>query len=248
MNTSPNPNKISSIQQYPRPGNPKQIKQFLGLIGYYRRFIKDFSKHAKPLTNLLKKDTPFVWSSEQESSFEYFKNVLSTTPILQYPYFNRDFILTTEASNYAIGAILSQGEIGKDLPIAYTSRTLNKAECNYSTIEKELTAIVWAVQHFRPYLYGRKFLILTDHRPLTWLFNCKNPSSRLLRWRLKLEEYSYEIQYKPGRVNSNVDALSRNPIAMNLIKSSDFTKFYYENQDLPNIEIIREDISFSPKI
>lgn len=146
---------------------------------------------------------------------------------------------------------MSQGDIGKDLPIAYASRTLNNAETNYSVIEKELLAIVWAVHHFRPYLYGRTFLILTDHRPVTWLFNCKDPSSRLIRWRLKLEEYNYTIKYKPGRVNSNVDALSRNPVSMNIIKTcfpintetyTDFVKFHYENQNIPDIEIIKENI------
>lgn len=200
---SPNPEKIKAIKNYPIPTNPKQIKQFLGLIGYYRRFIKDFSKFAKPLTNLLKKDAPFIWSNEQDQSIEYFKNALIQAPILQYPDFSNEFLLTTDASNYAIGAILSQGDIGKDLPIDFASRTLNKAECNYSTIERELLAIIWATEHFRPYLYGRKFIILTDHRPLTWLFNCRNPNSRLMRWRLRLEEYIYEIRYKPGRVNSN---------------------------------------------
>lgn len=247
---SPNPDKIKALENYPTPQNPKQIKQFLGLIGYYRRFIKDFSKFAKPLTSLLKKDTLFLWTDEHESSFKHFKNILTKEPILQYPDFSEEFILTTDASNYAIGAILSQGQISQDLPIAYASRTLNKAECNYSTIERELLAIVWAVQHFRPYLYGRKFIILTDHRPLTWLFKCKDPSSRLIRWRLKLEEFSYEIRYKPGRINANVDALSRNPVQVNCQTENrkeeehynDFIKYHYENTKIPNISIIKENI------
>ena len=105
--------------------------------------------------------------------------------------------------------MLSQGPIGKDLPIAYTSRTLNKAEQNYSTTERELCAIIWGVKQFRPYLLGQEFNIITDHRALTWLFNVKDPGSRLTRWRLKLEEYQYQIQYKPGCNNTNADALSR---------------------------------------
>jgi hypothetical protein len=105
----------------------------------------------------------------------------------------------------AIGTILSQGNIGSDLPIAYISRTLNKAEKNYNTTEKELLAIVWANKQFRPYLFGRRF---TDHKPLTWLFNVKNPEARL-RWRLQLEEHEYDIVYKPGTANTNSDALSR---------------------------------------
>ena len=117
--------------------------------------------------------------------------------------------MTTDASNDALDALLSQGEIGRDLPIAYASRKLSKAERNYLTVEKELLAVVWGCKHFRPYLYGRKFTVVTDHRPLVWMFNVKNPSSRLLGWRLKLEKYEYNIIYKRGSSNTNADALSR---------------------------------------
>lgn len=161
------------------------------------------------MTKLLRKDEPYIWTSSQQQAFETLKTTLTSEPILKYPDFSQDFNLTTDASNFAIGAVLSQDPISKDLPVAYASRTLNRAESNYSTIEKELLAIVWAVNHFRPYIYGRKFKIITDHRPLTWLFNVKDPGSRLVRWRLKLEEYDYEIIYKPGKLNSNADALSR---------------------------------------
>lgn len=165
---------------------------------------------------------------------------MTTTPILQYPDFNKEFVLTTDASIHAIGAILFQGEIGKDLPIAYASRTLNKAETNYSTIERELLAIVWAVKDFSPYLFGRKFKIVTDHKPLTWLFSIKDPGSRLVRWRLKLEEFDYEIVYKAGKMNTNADALSRPPIMnSNIInltsndltsqESNDYLQLNYEH-------------------
>jgi transcription elongation factor Elf1 len=120
--------------------------------------------------------------------------------------------LTTDASGYATGAILSQGKLGHDKPIAYANRMLNKAELNYATVEKGLLAIVWACKHFRPYLLGRKFQIVTDHKGLTWIFNVKDPSSRLMRWKLLLEEYDYEIQYRAGQRNCNADSLSRYPI------------------------------------
>ena len=126
-----------------------------------------------------------------------------------------------------MGSILSQGPIGEDLPISYASRTLTNPEKNYYTTEKELLAIVWNCKQYRPYLYGRKFTIVTDHKPLTWVFNVKDPSSRLLRWRLKLEELYYEVVYKPGVRNTNADALSRitiiriSPVAEN---SSELTK------------------------
>jgi hypothetical protein len=143
---------------------------------------------------------------EDRRSFVTLKELLTTELLLQYPDFTKPFILTTDASNKALGAILSQGPIGQDLPVAYASRTLNNVERNYSTTEKELLAIVWGCKQYRPYLYGRKFTIVTDHKPLTCVFTVKYPSSRLLRWRLKLEEYYYQVVYKPGVRNTNADA------------------------------------------
>jgi len=189
----------------------KDIQSFIGLAGYYRKFIENFSKIAKPLTRLTKKTKKFTWTAEQQSAFETLKEKLMTAPVLRYPDFTQKFIVITDASAYAIGAVLSQGKVGDDRPIAYASRVLSRAEQNYSTIEKELLAIVWAVKHFRPYIYGTKFMIVTDHKPLIWLFSVSNdPGSRLIRWRLKLEEYDYEIIHKAGRANANADALSRN--------------------------------------
>lgn len=205
----PNPEKIRAITNYPIPKTTKEIKGFLGLLGYYRKFIKDFAKITKPFTNCLKKGVKIEHNETFIKTFEDCKNLLTNDPILQYPNFEMPFNLTTDASNYALGGILSQGTIGSDKPIAYASRTLNPAEQNYSTIEKELLAIVWATKYFRPYLYGRKFKIITDHKPLQWLFSLKEPHSRLVRWRLKLEEYDYEICYKKGKKNTNADALSR---------------------------------------
>lgn len=236
----PNPDKIKAVRDFPIPKSCKDIKSFLGLAGYYRRFIPNFSKLTKPLTSLLKKDVPFVWNEEQQQALDACKDILTTAPILQYPDFSRPFNLTTDASKYAIGAVLSQGDVGKDLPIAYASRTLNKAESNYSTIERELLAIVWAVKHFRPYLYGRKFNILTDHKPLIWVMNIKDPGSRLVRWRLKLEEYEYHMEHKAGKANTNADALSRPPVMnsniIDLIDSSpnspqseDYLQLNYEH-------------------
>lgn len=208
----PSPSKVDAVQNFPIPKSCKDIKAFLGLTGYYRRFIPNFSKLTKPLTSLLKKDVTFIWGEPQQKAFEECKHILTNPPILQYPDFSKEFVLTTDASLYAIGAVLSQGEVGKDLPIAYASRTLNKAETNYSTIEREALAIIWAVKHFRPYLFGRRFKIVTDHQPLKWLFSMKDSNSRIVRWRLKLEEFDYEIIYKAGKYNVNADALSRFPV------------------------------------
>lgn len=205
----PNPDKISAIKKYPIPKTTKEIKQFLGLLGYYRKFIPDFARITKPLTQCLKKGKKITLDTEYISCFEKCKTLLTNDPILQYPDFTKDFNLTTDASNLAIGAILSQGPIGADRPICFASRTLNDNEINYSTIEKELLAIVWATKYFRPYLFGRKFKILTDHKPLQWMMNLKEPNSRLTRWRLKLSEYDFTVLYKKGKMNTNADALSR---------------------------------------
>ena len=205
----PDEKRVKAVRDYPEPRTTRELKGFLGLAGYYRRFVPNFSKIAKPLTELLKRNVPYKWDDRTDTAFCTLKSILTTEPLLQYPDFTRPFVLTTDASNEAIGAVLSQGPVGKDLPIAYASRTLLNAEKNYPTIEKELLAIVWACKHFRPYLYGRKFTIVTDHRPLTWIFSVKDPSSRLLRWRLQLEEHEYEVKYKKGSSNTNADALSR---------------------------------------
>jgi hypothetical protein len=208
----PDEKKIEAVVKFPTPQSQKDIKSFLGLAGYYRKFIADFSAIARPLTNLLKKENEWNWTEQEQASFDLLKCRLTNTSLLQYPDFSKPFILTTDASGYAIGAILSQGRLGQDKPIAYASRTLNQAELNYATVEKELLAIVWACKHFRPYLLGRKFQIVTDHKGLTWIFNVKDPSSRLMRWKLLLEEYDYEIQYRAGQRNCNADSLSRYPI------------------------------------
>lgn len=121
------------------------------------------AKIAKPLTQLLKENISFVWNTTAQNAFEKLRDIICSEPVLQFPDFNKPFLVTTDASNYAIEAILSQGQIGKDLSIAYASRTLNKVEIIYSTVEKELLAIKFAVEHFRPYLYGHQFTLVTDH-------------------------------------------------------------------------------------
>jgi hypothetical protein len=199
----PDGNKVTAVVNFPVPRSQKDVKSFLGLAGYYRRFINHFSPMARPLTDLLKKDQHWKWTDREQNSFELLKTALTSTPFLQYPNFEEPFIVTTDASGYAIGAILGQGKLGADKPIAYASRTLNKAEINYPTVEKELLAIVWACKHFRPYLLGRKFQVVTDHKGLMWIFNVKDPSLRLIRWKLLLEEYEYSIQYRAGKRNCN---------------------------------------------
>ena len=191
--------------------NVKGVRQFLGLEGYYRRFIKDFRRIAKPLTKLLQKNEVFQWTEDAEKAFSKLKEILCTAPILKPPDMSQPFLITTDASGYAVGGILSQGKIGSDLPIAYTSRVLRGPERKYETYEKEALAVIHAVRTFRPYVFGRKFTIITDHQPLIW-FKTADLNTRVQKWRFKLSEYDYEIVYKPGRMNANADALSRNPV------------------------------------
>lgn len=148
--------------------------------------------------------------SSRKEAFQILKEKLISPPTLIHPDYDKEFILTTDASLHSIGGVLSQGEIGSDRPIAYASRRLNSAEKNYPAIERELLAVDMC-KHFRHFLYGRRFIIYTDHRPLVWLFNVKDLNSRLTKFRLKLEEYDYVIKYKPGKQNVNADALSRIP-------------------------------------
>ena len=208
----PDPKMIIAVKNFPVPKTQKNVKQFLGLAGYYRWFIDGFSKIASPFNQLLQKDIPFNWTEKQQAAFDILKAKLCEEPLLQRPDFFQPFILTTDASGFAIGGILSQGKIGKDKQIAYASRSLSETEKKYDTYEKEALAIIFCVTHFRPYLYGRKFTLATDHKPLVWFQNSKDPCSRVSRWRLKLAEYDIDVIYKAGKMNVNADALSRNPI------------------------------------
>lgn len=215
-----NPEKIEKIISWPLPKTQKEIKQFLGLAGYYRRFIKDFSKITRPMTKYLKKDEAINLQDQTYiEAFATLKQIISTDQVLTYPQFDKPFILTTDASDYAIGAVLSQIQDKIEKPIAFASRTLNDAETRYATIEKEALAIVWAINKFKPYLYGAKFTLLTDHKPLTFLKN-SSKNDKILRWALDLKNYSFDVLYKEGKTNVVADALSRRPNEINVNESN----------------------------
>ena len=190
----------------------KEIRKFLGLTGYYRRFIPDYATIAAALSDLTRNDKPtqLEWNAGCEEAFQRLKNALCSQPILQMPDFRRGFIVQTDASDRGVGAVLSQmAEDGSDQPVGYFSRKLLTREEKYSTIEKECLAIKLAVQAFRVYLLGRPFIIQTDHRALEWLDRVKENNGRLTRWSLFLQPYQFTVQYRPGKRNANADTLSR---------------------------------------
>ena len=205
------PAKIDAVRKIRRPETKKDVRSFLGMAGYYRPFIKDFSIVAAPLHALTKaKASKEVnWTAECEKAFENLKDALTSYPVLRYPDFSRDFVLETDASKTGISAILMQDTPEGRVVIGYASRLLKGGEVNYGITELECLAVVWGVQHFRPYLFGRSFHVLTDHSSLTWLMNFKDPSGRLARWALTLQQYNFTIGYRPGSKNPVADALSR---------------------------------------
>ena len=205
----PNENKVKAVKDFPVPKNVKQVRSFLGLSGYYRKFVKDYAKIASPLFKLTKKSEKFVWTEPCQEAFDKLKRALVSSPVLAYPDFSKTFHVFTDASNDAIGMTLSQYHENRERVIAYAGRDLNSAEKNYSTTEKEALACVQAVKHFQPYLYGNHFVIHTDHKSLKWLMSLKDPTGRLARWSLLLQQYDFEIKHRAGKANANADALSR---------------------------------------
>ena len=207
----PDPEKIKVVQEYPVPSTVKDVRAFMGLTNYYRKFVKDFAHIASPLHDLTKKGAAFLWTEECQTAFETLKQVLTEAPILAYPDFTQPFQLATDASNDAIGMVLGQKRNGKEVVIAYAGRKLNPAERNYSVSEREALAVVDGVRHFQPYLYGRPFTVLTDHSAVRWLMNIKEPTGCLARWALLLQQHDFTIQHRSGLNNGNADALSRRP-------------------------------------
>ena len=211
----PDPEKTVKVANFPTPSDVSQVRQFLGLASYYRRFIANFAKIAKPLHDLMKKDTAFDWSQECQEAFNTLKQLLCSAPVLAYPEFGQGkcFILETDASIRGLGAVLSQTqEDGSIHPIAYASRSLDKHEQNYGISELETLGLVWAVRYFRNYLLGHPCIVYTDHVACLSILNTNRPSGKLARWALTIQEMDLTIQHKPGKKNQNADALSRNPV------------------------------------
>ena len=201
--------KIEAIENLPPPSSVKGIRSFLGHAGFYRRFIKDFSQIAKPLSNLLVHGIPFEFDSQCLHAFSVLKDKLISAPIVVAPDWSFPFELMCDASDYAIGAVLGQKREKIFQVIYYASRTLNDAQLNYATTEKELLAIVFAFDKFRPYLIGNKVVVHTDHSAIKYLMTKKDAKPRLIRWVLLLREFDVDIKDKKGTENLVGDHLSR---------------------------------------
>lgn len=202
---------LEKIQTVPAPKTKRQVRAFLGLTGYYRGFIPNYAEISAPLTALTKKGENNIvkWSTAQEEAFQELKRRISSPPILRLPDFTKTFVLRTDASQTSLGAVLMQRYEGTLHPIAYASRKLVPREVCYSTIERECLALVWGVQKFNMYLYGRPFVVQTDHQPLRYIQQAKQLNSRVLRWSLLLQEYQFTVEHIKGSENVGADYLSR---------------------------------------
>lgn len=224
------PDKVSAIVEFPRPTTVTEVKRFMGILGWYRRFVPNFASLAAPINDLTKgrrKKNPIKWSPEAEDSFLKLKLALTSAPVLASPNYStplRSFRIYTDASNFGVGAILTQEDDNNvEHPIAFMSRTLNKAERNYSVTERECLAVVFAIDKFRPYLEGLPFTVITDHYSLLWLMRMSDPTGKLARWAVKLQQFPFTIEHRPGKLNALPDALSRAPLEIAPINNVDFS-------------------------
>jgi hypothetical protein len=199
------PSKVVAVQKWQSPKSVFQVRSFLGLAGYYRRFIEGFSKIAKPMTELLKKDKKFVWSEDCEKSFQELKKRLTTAPVLTLPDTSKPFEIFCDASRTGLGCVLMQDR----KVVAYASRQLRPHELNYPTHDLELAAVVHALKIWRHYLLGSRCEIYSDHKSLKYIFTQSDLNLRQRRWLELLKDYDMDIQYTPGKANLVADALSR---------------------------------------
>jgi len=205
------PEKVATVMQWPIPKSITAVRKFLGFCSYYRRYVRHFADIAAPLHQLTTKNSVFHWTEEHQAAFEQLRKALVSAPVLAVPDFTKPFILDTDASGEAIGAVLSQNIDGKERVVAYASRCLDRTERQYCVTRRELLAVVHFIRHFKTYLYGRHFKVRTDHSSLRWLMSFKEPEGQLARWLEQLSEYDFMIEHRPGTRHANADGLSRLP-------------------------------------
>eukprot|EP01088_Endostelium_zonatum_P009160 TRINITY_DN2235_c0_g2_i1.p1 TRINITY_DN2235_c0_g2~~TRINITY_DN2235_c0_g2_i1.p1 ORF type:complete len:1400 (-),score=292.55 TRINITY_DN2235_c0_g2_i1:276-4475(-) len=238
---STDPRKTNIISKCAAPGNQSELRSFLGCTGYYRKFIHKYSDITVPLRESVNNKT-WTWGKEQEDAFNLLKKLLCESPVLRHPDFTKPFKILCDASGYAAGIILEQD----NHPIWFYSQRFTKTECRYGITERECLALVLAVKKFRQFIHGKPFTVVTDHSALKFLFENKNHVSKLMRWSLELQEYAADmtIVFKPGVTHSAPDALSREPLAKNGFKLSDWFNVYEETNFVDdyadNIDIVYE--------
>lgn len=203
--------KVEAVKSWPEPVNLKELRSFLGLCSYYRKFIKDFAKIASPLNALVKKSVTFSWTEGCQHAFDQLKQTLTSAPVLAYPEMEGQFVLDCDASKVAVGAVLSQVQDGQEKVIAYSSRTLNSHEKNYCVTRLEMLAVVTAIRRFKTYLWGRPVTLRTDNAAVNYMIHIKEPQGQLARWLEELGCYDLQVTHRAGRIHTNADALSRRP-------------------------------------
>ncbi|XP_055584860.1 uncharacterized protein LOC129737726 [Uranotaenia lowii] len=201
--------KVESIVKFPVPNTRKEVQRFLGLCGWYRRFIPEFSRIAAPITELTKAKIKFRWTTAAEEAFLKLKSALVTAPVLAMPDYTKPFSIACDASDVAIGAVLTQDIEGEEHPISYFSQKLSSSERKYTVTEKECLAVIRAIEKFRGYIEGVRFVVYCDHSALSYLKTLKNPTALMSRWLLRLNAFDFEIRYRKGSCNTVPDALSR---------------------------------------
>jgi hypothetical protein len=229
--TKPDPSKIDAVLHFPTPKTVTNVRSFLGLTGYYRKYLREYSRIASPLFELTKKDMAFVWDQNCQRAFDDLKRALVEAPILVRPDFKEPFCLDVDWSTKGVGVILSQRESRCKKVVAYASKALTVAQRKFHPMEGECYALIWGILHFRQYLHRTHFTLRTDHKPLEWLATVSDAHGRRGRWIDMLQDFSFKIVHRPGMRHANADALSRNPVG----QAVDDDDFYQEIQDDPNI-------------
>ena len=230
--------KVEPLKSRPEPKNIKELQSFIGFCNYYRKFVKNFAEIVSPLYKLLKKESILVWDQNCKDAFKKLIEILTNEPILRQPDFDKQFIIHTDSSGIAVGAILSQkDDNNREYAIAYASKKFQDYEQNMGITEKEMAAVVFGVKEFRHFIFGTKFKVVTDHNALRYLMNLKDPRGKLARWHFFLSQFDFDIEYREGKKHNNADYISRPTLEeINLMKDESYVDPYDDDCFMYNIK------------